>query len=81
MQIRKIFVIYSIFLTGGAGYALEPNEILVIANSEVPASVRIAEYYCAKRRVPGRNVLALPLGKAKSARAQRPCLAFRNEPQ
>ncbi|MHC4664351.1 MAG: TIGR03790 family protein [Planctomycetota bacterium] len=66
MQIWKIFVIHSIILTAGTGYALEPNEILVIANSEVPASVRIAEYYCAKRRVPGRNVLALPLGTSLS---------------
>ncbi|MHC4062371.1 MAG: hypothetical protein ACYSR6_12330 [Planctomycetota bacterium] len=66
MQIWKIFVIHSIFLTGGVGYALEPNEILVIANSQVPASVRIAKYYCAKRRVPERNVLALPLGTSLS---------------
>ncbi len=29
----------------GAGYALEPDEILVIANSDVAASVRISQYY------------------------------------
>ena len=50
----------------GAGYALEPDEILVIANSNVTASVRIAQYYCARRQVPLSNILALPLGMGLS---------------
>jgi uncharacterized protein (TIGR03790 family) len=45
-------------------FALEPAEILVIANSDVETSVRIAQYYCEKRAVPVDNILALPLGKA-----------------
>ncbi|MFZ0035409.1 MAG: hypothetical protein WAK60_10555, partial [Sedimentisphaerales bacterium] len=44
------------------GFALEPNEILIIANSDIRASVQIAQYYCAKRSVPTDNILALPLG-------------------
>jgi uncharacterized protein (TIGR03790 family) len=44
-------------------FALEPNEILVIANKDVPASVRVARYYCAKRKVPPKNILVLPLGE------------------
>jgi len=43
-------------------FALEPEEILVIANSDIGASVRIAQYYCTKRGVPPDNILALPLG-------------------
>jgi len=43
-------------------FGLEPNEILLIANSNLPASVRIAGYYCKKRGVPPKNILALPLG-------------------
>jgi uncharacterized protein (TIGR03790 family) len=43
--------------------ALEPDEILIIANSNVEASLRIGRYYCAKRKVPKANILALPLGK------------------
>jgi len=43
-------------------FGLEPNEILIIANSDFSASVRIAGYYCKKRGVPPQNVLALPLG-------------------
>jgi uncharacterized protein (TIGR03790 family) len=43
-------------------FGLEPNEILIIANSNFPASVRVAGYYCRKRGVPPKNILALPLG-------------------
>jgi len=42
--------------------ALEPDEVLVIANSEIAKSVRIAQYYCARRKVPRTNLLTLPLG-------------------
>jgi uncharacterized protein (TIGR03790 family) len=41
---------------------LESREILVIANSEIPASERIAQYYCQKRAVPADNLVELPLG-------------------
>jgi len=44
------------------GFALEPNEILVIANSDIAASVRLAKHYCSKRGVPKDNILALSLG-------------------
>ncbi len=43
-------------------FALESDEILIIANSDIGASVRIARYYCEKRGVPKDNILALPLG-------------------
>jgi len=62
MRVWKAFAILSIFLAAGTGYALEPDQILIIANSDALASVRIAQYYCAKRAVPSSNILALPLG-------------------
>jgi uncharacterized protein (TIGR03790 family) len=43
-------------------FGLEPNEILIIANGNLPASVRIAGHYCKKRGVPPKNIIALPLG-------------------
>ncbi|MHC4160421.1 MAG: TIGR03790 family protein, partial [Planctomycetota bacterium] len=43
-------------------FALEPNQILVVANSDVTASVRLAQHYCEKRHVPIENILILPLG-------------------
>jgi len=66
-MIIKAGVILSLVLgLTGAGFALEPGEILVIANSDVTASVQIAQYYCAKRAVPAGNVFALPLGTSRS---------------
>ena len=64
--LRQLIVAWFLALTlcCASALALEPDEILVIANSDVEASVRIAQYYCEKRAVPARNILALPLGKA-----------------
>lgn len=44
-------------------YALRPEQILIIANSDSPQSVAIAEYYCRQRAVPKENILEIPLGK------------------
>ena len=51
-----------ILLCCGACFALEPAEILIIANSDIKESVQLAEYYCQKRGVPTANILALHLG-------------------
>ncbi len=45
-------------------YALEPNQILVIANRDNVQSEKIAQYYSVKRNVPRSNVLSLPLGNS-----------------
>lgn len=45
----------------GYSFALEPNEILVIANADNPASMRVARHYCQKRDVPEKNILKLDL--------------------
>ena len=42
--------------------ALEPDEILIVANKNCSESLSIAQFYCAKRGVPKGNILALPLG-------------------
>jgi len=59
----KKFLIFLILLIPGWAAALEPKQILVIANGDIAGSVGIAEYYCAKRKVPLENVLKLKLGK------------------
>jgi len=46
----------------GRGFALEPDEIWIIANGDNAASVRIARYYCQKRQVPTKNILTVSLG-------------------
>jgi len=55
----------------GTSSALEPDEILVIANSEIASSVRIAQYYCRRRDVPADNLIAWPLGAGPSDRISR----------
>jgi len=54
------FLVYILCCT--SAFALEPDEILVIANSDIGASVQLAQYYCEKRGVPEGNILALSLG-------------------
>ena len=64
MLLRIKAVILLVFTCCGVCIALEPREIFVIANSEIDASVRIANYYCQKRGVPEDNIVTLPLGKS-----------------
>ena len=62
MMVRARVIILSVLMCCGAGFALEPDQILVIANNDVAASLQIAQYYRAKRNVPEDNILVLPLG-------------------
>jgi uncharacterized protein (TIGR03790 family) len=62
MRVRTGAVLVVTFIFGGAVSALEPHEILVIANKDVAKSIQIARYYCQKRDVPQENIFALPLG-------------------
>lgn len=59
---KNITVFLLIVFCGRLAFALEPDEILVIANADNAESLRIARYYCEKRKVPADNILALPLG-------------------
>jgi uncharacterized protein (TIGR03790 family) len=61
---RKRAAAYLLMVVGwcGPAPALEPSEILVIANTDYPASVRLARYYCEKRGVPAGNVIPVALG-------------------
>ncbi len=50
-------------LAGGrAAFALDPNQILVVANTEQAASVKLARYYCQARGIPSGNVIPVMLG-------------------
>jgi uncharacterized protein (TIGR03790 family) len=57
------FLALILFLFSGFVYALEPAQILVIANADVNESLQIAEYYCKARAVPEKNILKISLGK------------------
>jgi uncharacterized protein (TIGR03790 family) len=57
-----IVSLLALLLLESAVSALEPDEILIIANGNHSESLAIAQYYCAKRGVPVDNILTLPLG-------------------
>jgi len=50
----------------GSALALQPEEILVIANSDIAKSVELSQYYCLTRSVPVGNIVLLPLGEKLS---------------
>jgi uncharacterized protein (TIGR03790 family) len=62
MAFKNKAAIVLILLCGGVGLALEPVEILVIANRQISVSEKIAQYYCEKRNIPTKNILYLALG-------------------
>lgn len=64
MSFRTRVLILLVFVHCRVCFALEPDEILVVANSQIDASVRIARHYCRKRTVPAENFVALPLGES-----------------
>ncbi len=47
---------------GQIGWALEPSEILVLADPDNAASARLARYYCEKRGIPSNHVFKVALG-------------------
>ena len=50
-----------LLLTAAPGLALDPADVVVVANKTVPASVQVAEHYLAKRKVPADNLVLLDL--------------------
>ena len=50
-----------LLFTSTFAFALEPAEILIVANKDVKASLDVAAHYAAKRKVPAENILALSL--------------------
>ncbi|MCP4256625.1 MAG: TIGR03790 family protein [Planctomycetes bacterium] len=62
MASRTAIITLMMLMCCRSGFALEPDEILVIANRQIPDSQRIAEYYCEKRNIPKNNIIYLALG-------------------
>jgi len=63
MAVRTRLGILVVLLVCGRGFALEPNEVLVVVNREMATSTRIGRYYCENRGVPYKNIIYLRLGK------------------
>ncbi|MCK4913346.1 MAG: TIGR03790 family protein [Planctomycetes bacterium] len=63
MGITKTILIFILILfSAQISSALQPDEILIIVNSDISESVEIAKYYCKKRAVPKSNIISLSLG-------------------
>jgi uncharacterized protein (TIGR03790 family) len=62
MTFKISSVIFIISICYGGAFALEPDEVLIIANRDITESISLAQYYCKQRGVPDENILALPLG-------------------
>jgi uncharacterized protein (TIGR03790 family) len=56
---RLALLVSILFATPTA--ALEPKDVFVVANKNVPASRRVAEHYLARRKVPAENLIVLDL--------------------
>jgi uncharacterized protein (TIGR03790 family) len=61
-RVRTFAVLLITLLYCGGAFALEPDEILIIANKDIAESMSLARYYCTQRNVPDKNILALSLG-------------------
>ena len=61
-----IVSLLALLLLEPAVLALEPDEILIIANENHSGSLAIAQYYCGRRGVPIDNILPLHLGSKLS---------------
>lgn len=57
----KILILISLICMGTSS-ALEPEEIVIITNSDNATSLSIGRYYCQERGVPAANIIAWPLG-------------------
>jgi uncharacterized protein (TIGR03790 family) len=53
------------FVPATPAVALEPRDIFILVNRNVPESRQVADHYCAKRGVPKENVIALDLPKGE----------------
>ncbi len=53
--------VLTLLLAAPAAPALEPGDVVVVANKTVPASREVAEHYLAKRKVPKENLVELDL--------------------
>jgi uncharacterized protein (TIGR03790 family) len=62
MRKHTLVVLLAVLAWCLPGQALEPDEILVIANTDYAASTRLARYYCERRGIPPGNVIPVSLG-------------------
>jgi uncharacterized protein (TIGR03790 family) len=68
---RFFSILLIVLFAAGCCFALGPEQILIIANSDVNESVQLADYYSKSRAVPAENILKIPLGSDLSEQMSR----------
>jgi uncharacterized protein (TIGR03790 family) len=61
MHFARWLAIVALILAGLPARALEPKDVFLLVNRNVPASQVVADHYCQKRGVPKANVIVLDL--------------------
>lgn len=64
-------ILLAVVFWAGAVRALQPAEVLVIVNSDIPGSVETGRFYISERQVPEKNLLVLSLGGELSSSISR----------
>ncbi len=61
----RLFACALVLACASSSFALEPKDVWLVVNKNVPASREVADYYIAKRGVPKGNVVELDLPKGE----------------
>ncbi|MEM0965576.1 MAG: TIGR03790 family protein [Verrucomicrobiota bacterium] len=63
--VRTPFVLFALHLCAfgfsGSASAIDPESVVIVANSSNSKSVELAEYYAERRGIPEENIVALPM--------------------
>jgi uncharacterized protein (TIGR03790 family) len=62
---RWPFAVLALLAPAAQARALEPRDVFILVNKNVPESRQVADHYCAKRGVPKENVIVLDLPKGE----------------
>ena len=62
--IHRVMIVFSLLVLSSApSFALQPEEILLIANRNVSESIELARYYQGQRKIPAANLLQIRMTK------------------
>ena len=70
-MITRVLLIIGMFSAallspGTSAFALEPGEVLVVANTAVPSGIELASYYMKQRGIPEENILRVSLPEGET---------------
>ena len=63
MKTFFMLTVLSLLLIATPLFAIDPSDIFIVANKDMPESIAVAKYYALKRKVPVENIILLSLPK------------------